>query len=231
MVHYTFLSGAEQQHLRNLTQVFVEEKDWEGCGGLEIDDEVRVTIAGQACLLLLGLDHVLYRNVGAILVYPSTVLPTSMGYDGQVQRGPMPILGQAVYRGPVILVWDAVKRGGAHPRDGHNVVYHEFAHKLDMLDGTVNGTPPLHTKEQYAKWAAVCTAEFNDLRQRSERGRKTFLDPYGGVNEAEFFAVATEYFFDQPVQMRRGHEALYEVLMSFYNQDPAERERRHRAEG
>ena len=229
MKHWSYLLAPEQQHLKELIQVFVHEKDWEGCGGLTLTDEVRVTIAGQACLLLLGLDHVLYRHVQSILVYPDTVVPAQMGSDGLVHHSSMPILGQAVYRGPVILVWDAVEHGGRHPSHGHNVVYHEFAHKLDMLDGHVNGTPPLHSPEQYARWATVCTKAFNNLRARDARGQRTFLDPYAGVNEAEFFAVATEYFFDQPVKMKQQHAALYDVLMGFYNQDTASRQRRGQA--
>ena len=232
MGHYCYLDDQEQKLLRDLTQVFVHEKEWEPCGGLELTDEIMVTIAGQACLLLLGLEHILYKNVMSIIVYPSTVLPVyPEGYGdvhGVVSESVMPILGQASYNGPVILVWDAVKKGGIHPEDGHNVVYHEFAHKLDMLSGDVNGTPPLKTREEYQQWAAVCEREYRDLRARASRGQRTFLDRYGATNTGEFFAVATEYFFDKPVQMRDDHRALYDVLRGFYNQDTAARMERHR---
>ncbi|QQE10237.1 zinc-dependent peptidase [Planctomycetota bacterium] len=231
MAHYSYLDPQERKQLRDFTQVFVEEKEWEPCGGIDLTDEIKVTIAAQACLLLLGLDHILYKNVHSILVYPSTVTPVyPTGYwnmEGEVCAEPMPILGQASMGGPVILVWDAVRHGGIHPENGHNVVYHEFAHKLDMLDGSINGTPPLETKEQYRQWAEVCTREYNELRARAERGRRSFLDAYGATNEAEFFSVATEYFFEKPVKMEEDHNDLYQVLKGFYNQDTAARQRRH----
>lgn len=225
------LDEAEQQHLGQLVQVFVAEKAWEGLGGLEMTDEVRVTIAGQACVLILGLDHDLYRGVESILVYPSTVVapapPSSFGAVLTAPpRGPMPVLGQAFSRGPLILAWDAVRRGGANPRDGHNVVFHEFAHKLDMLSGGADGVPPLADDETYARWVEVFERAWNELHAQQARGRKTFLDAYAGESPAEFFAVATEQFFEQGVAMERKHPELYEVLQGFYRQDPAARQRR-----
>ncbi|QDU35345.1 Protein MtfA [Poriferisphaera corsica] len=233
MGHYDYLDTTEQKQLRDLTQVFIAEKDWEGCGGLELTDEIKVTIAAQACLLILGLDHILYKNVMTVLVYPSTVVPVyPAGYGDQhgiiQDEHCVPILGQAAMGGPIILVWDAVRRGGIHPEDGHNVVYHEFAHKLDMLDGEINGTPPLETRDQYKQWNEVCTREYKDLRRRAAAGKRTFLDQYGGKDVGEFFAVATEFFFDQPVRMEAEHNDLYEVLKGFYKQDPATRMRRQR---
>ena len=231
MKHYTFLASAERKQLHDLTQVFVAEKEWEGCGGLHMTDEIKVTIAGQACLLLLGLEHLLYKNVFSIIVYPSTVVPVLPdGYGDQhgvVSHGPVPILGQAHDHGPVILVWDAVKHGGIHPERAHNVVFHEFAHKLDMLDGSVNGTPPLQSKAQYKQWADVCTHEFEKLRAREARGGRGLLDGYGATDTAEFFAVATELFFDRPCDMRRVYPELYAIMQGFYNQDTAARQYRH----
>jgi Mlc titration factor MtfA (ptsG expression regulator) len=141
------LDEAEQTHLCQLVQVFVAEKHWEGLGGLEMSDEIRVTVAGQACVLILGLDHDLYQQVESILVYPSTVIaPAPREGFGVVLTappgGPMPVLGQAFSRGPLILAWDAVRRGGRNAHDGHNVVMHELAHKLDMLGGSADGVPP-----------------------------------------------------------------------------------------
>jgi hypothetical protein len=144
---------------------------------------------------------------------------------------PMPILGQAFTRGPVILVWDAVRRGGIDPKDGRNVVYHEFAHKLDMLDGAADGVPPIADREVYARWIEVFTREYQALQEATGRGERTFLGPYALENGAEFFAVATEHFFEQPLKMQRDHTAMYEVLAGFYRQDPAARERRFRARG
>ena len=234
MKHWAYLDDGERARLRELTQLFVAEKAWEGCGGLVLDDEMRVTIAGQACLLLLGLEHELYRNVETILVYPSAVLPKRVAEPmfarAEIVESVMPVIGEAHGRGPVILTWDAVKRGGSHPELGHNVVYHEFAHKLDMLDGSVDGTPLLESRAEYERWVAVCTREYLALRASAERGDVTFLDAYAGTNAGEFFAVATEAFFDQPLQLRAHHPELYAVLSAFYRQDTAEREERSRAE-
>jgi len=127
-----------------------------------------------------------------------------------------------------VLVWDAVLHGARHPEQGHNVVYHEFAHKLDMLDGAADGTPPLADSDQFAEWVAVCTREFLRLRALAGKGHKTFLDAYGATNEAEFFAVATEEFFDRPVALNAHAPDLYHVLSSYYRQDPAERVNRLR---
>ena len=229
VAHYCVLDDAERAELRAMIQVFLEEKDWEGCGGLDLTDEIRVTIAAQACLLQLGLPHDYYRNVESILVYPSTVVPPAHhpGFfervDGPVEDS-VPLLGQAFnQQGPVILVWDTVLHDARHPEQGHNVVYHEFAHKLDMLDGTADGTPPLADSDQLAQWVAVCSKEFQRLRDLAEKGHKTFLDAYGTKNEAEFFAVATEEFFDRPLALRKHAPDLYGVLAAYYRQNPAGR--------
>jgi len=230
MRHFKYLNPEETAHLCALAQVFVAEKYWEGCGGLELTDEIRVTIAGQACLLLLGLEHQLYANVETILVYPSTVLarppPESIFSAPRIVPDAQYLLGEAHTRGPVILTWDAVRRGGIHPELGHNVVYHEFAHKLDMLDGAVDGVPPLKNRQQYARWVEVCSREYARLRQAFDQGIETFLDPYGLHNVGEFFAVITEAFFDEPVQLRELHPDMYVVLLEFYQQDTAERQLR-----
>ena len=231
VAHWKLLDDGERVQLRSLVQVFVAEKQWEGCGGLELTDEIRITISGLACLLVLSLDHVLYSNVKTILVYPSTVMAPgrqSALSSGITIQGPViPIYGQSIVRGPVVLVWDAVLRGAIHPERGHNVAYHEFAHKLDMLDGCVDGTPPLADHVQYERWVKVCTREYDELRRRTAKGQRTFLDAYGSTNPGEFFAVVTEYFFDKPLQMKRHHPELYSLLHEFYRQDPAGRQARH----
>lgn len=225
-----YLDEAERQQLEDLVQVFIEEKTFVGCGGLELDDEIRVTIAANACILLLGLDHDVYHEVDSILVYPTTVRPPErtealFGLSvGVVQSGPA-ILGQAHLRGPVILVWDAVTHGSRDPKNGHNVVFHEFAHKLDMLDSEIDGTPPLRGTAQYERWSKACGDVYFDLQKQVSRGKRTFLDGYGATNEAEFFAVATEFFFEKPTQLKTRHRALYDVLREYYQQDPAERVR------
>lgn len=229
---YDTLDDDEQAHLRQLVQVFVAEKTWEGAGGLEIDDDVRVTIAAQACLLILGLEHDMYRQVDSIVVYPSIVVAPQRqqgffsGGAPQLHAGGMPILGQAFGRGPVILVWDAVRKGAANAKDGHNVVFHELAHKLDMLGGGADGVPPLPDGATYDRWVEVFTREYELLKKQHAAGRRTYLDEYALTNGPEFFAVATEHFFEQPERMERDHTAMYEMLRDFYRQDPAARVRR-----
>jgi len=226
VAHWKFLDDDERRQLRDLIQVFVAEKDWEGAGSLELDDEICVTVAACACILLLGIEHQYYRNVQTIIIYRSTVVtPDSRSSHGGLQTtGPgVPIHGQAMLKGPVLLVWDAVRHGARHPERGHNVVYHEFAHKLDMLDSWVDGAPPFATQDQHTRWVEVCTREYDALRDSAERGKRTFLDSYGATNPGEFFAVVTEIFFDEPVELKRKHPALYDVLDEFYRQDPAGR--------
>jgi MtfA peptidase len=223
--HYHRLTPNDRQRLRDLVQIFIAEKNWEGCGGLVLTEEMKFTIAAQACLLVLELPHRFYENVESILVYPSTVLrPERRDVfvdSGTLVAGPLALWGEAHQHGPVILAWDRVLRDGQRPNRGQNLVYHEFAHKLDMLDGHADGTPPLHSREQRQTWHDVFEAAFLELRERAERGEPSFIDEYGGTDEAEFFAVVTEHFFDQPRELREEHPQLYEALHAFYRQDPA----------
>lgn len=229
VVHYGRLDEAERKHLRDLVQVFVAEKNWEGCGGLVLNDEIRVTVASLACLMVLGIPHDLYREVESIFIYPSTVVtperPRGIFEVAQLpDAGEIPVLGQAQPRGPVILVWDSALKSARHPESGHNVVYHEFAHKLDLSSGRADGTPPLDTSSEMRRWIDVCSREFLSLRALVAAGKPGFLDSYGAVSEAEFFAVVTEQFFDEPLEMKRLHPELYGVLRGFYRQDPAARD-------
>ena len=230
LAHFSWLSQSEQEKLCHLVQVFVAEKYWEAFGGLVLDDEIKVTIAGQACLLLLGLEHDLYRNVETIYIYPSAVMPKRVEdpYFAQptVVEEVLPVLGEAHERGPIVLAWDEVERAARQPGRGHNLVVHEFAHKLDMLDGAADGVPPLDDRAQYEHWQAVCRAEYRALERRVEQGETTLLDEYGLVSPAEFFAVATEAYFDRPLALREQRPELYEVLRAFYRQDTAERQQR-----
>lgn len=226
VAHYRRLHENERKQLKDLIQVFIAEKNWEGCGGLVLTDEIKVTIAAQACLLILSLHHDLYRHVGSILIYPTTVVIPGRALGAfEVARAPIaetvPILGQAELRGPVVLAWDYVRSTARHTETGRNVVYHEFAHKLDMLDGRADGTPPLSGSDQYKQWGHVFEREFLQLRADVEKGKHTFLDAYGATNEAEFFAVVTEQFFDQPLELEKHCPDLYGVLRDFYRQDPA----------
>ena len=226
--YYHHLNNEEKKRLHDLIQIFIAEKHWLGCNNLELTDEIRVMIAAHACLMILALPNDYFRNVNSIYVYPTTIIsPESPIGIFEVPtspvKGPMPILGEAHHSGPVILVWDAVKRETRHPEHGHNVVYHEFAHKLDMLDDSADGTPPLTTPEEYQRWIEVCSKEYLEVCDKVEHGQPIFFDSYAATNESEFFAVVTEHFFCEPENMKHHHPKLYQVLQDFYRQDPAEK--------
>ncbi len=220
---WTRLADDERTRLEHLTMDFVVTKRWEAANGFEVTEAMRVLIAAQACLLVLELDGDPYRGVGTILVHPTTVVlkgQRSTGTGGLVSSDPYPILGQAQFGGPTVLAWDTVSYEARHPARGMNVVYHEFAHKLDMIDGVLDGTPPLVEPAARARWVEVCTREFRALQRGTATG---ILRDYGGENPGEFFAVATEGFFSRPVEMCAVHPDLYAVLSGFYRQDPAAR--------
>src|SRR5262245_8277517 len=216
---YTLLTEAERGRLRDDLRVIVAERNWEGCGGLTLTDEIKVTVAGEASLLLLGIEHDYFSRVSSILVYPSGYRAPA-DRDGDAHEGR---LGEAWYRGPVILAWDAVLAGGRERDAGRNLVLHEFAHQLDFLDGDADGTPPLRNGAERKRWYDVMTAEYQRLIHESEHGRPMVLDEYGTRNPAEFFAVATECFFERSAALKRRHAELYDLLKDYYRQDPAER--------
>lgn len=233
VLHYRYLNDDEKDRLLLLVQFFIAEKSFEGCNGLEITDEVKVVIAAQACLLVLGLPPYQYLDLKTVLVYPSVVTvkpPSTSMMQGSLQIVPnqVHILGQASLKGPVVLVWNEVIRGARHPKSGHNVVYHEFAHILDLRDGSGDGTPIIPEKKLFEDWVEVCSREYTRLKKASKKGRKTLLDRYGAVHEAEFFAVATELFFERSLEMESEYPDLYGVLSSYYRQDTAAREKRYR---
>ncbi|HMF15980.1 MAG TPA: M90 family metallopeptidase [Gemmataceae bacterium] len=224
VAHYRSLTEAEQARLRDDLRIFIAEREWEGCGGLEMTDEIKVTIAAQACLLVLGLNLDMFRHVRTILVYPTAfkVAPEVGILETPGLKAERALLGEANYRGPILLAWDKVLAGGR--RLGHdNLVFHEFAHQLDMLDGYADGVPPLKDRKQARRWGRITSAEFEHLRQESDSGMATFLDAYGAIDEGEFFAVTTEYFFNSPVPLRERHPKLYDLFREFYQQDPAAR--------
>jgi Mlc titration factor MtfA (ptsG expression regulator) len=215
------LDPALHERLLQLTQVFIAEKHWIGGGDLELDDRHRVVIGALACVLLLGRDHGLYADVESIIVYPSTVvvpqrLPRVFERGGQIVEPEQAILGQAIRGGPVVLAWDDVLVGAHERRTFHNVVFHELAHKLDMVDGEVDGTPPLDDRAHRREWAEVCTQVFRALQASLAAGRRTTLDDYAAKNEAEFFAVATELYFTDPEHMARQLPELHALFKAFY---------------
>ena len=220
---FSRLPPEDQTELLGHVQVFLAEKRFEGCGGLKLTDEIRVTIAAQACLLLLHRETDYYPELITILIYPS-------GYTAHGERhleGPIweeggeGRLGHTARRlGVLVLAWDAAKRGAADPSDGQNVVVHEFAHQLDFENYETDGTPALATRPEYLAWARVMSREFEALRSAEEAGTPTVLDTYGAKNPAEFFAVATEAFFERPRALRARHPKLYAELSHFFRQDP-----------
>lgn len=227
VAHFHRLSKDDQAKLIQLTQVFIAEKNWEGCGGLELTDEIKVTIAAQACLMILKIPHNYYENVDSILVYPSTVMSPERELGvfeiAQEPRGKAtPIIGEAHLGGPIILSWDSVKWMSLDPDSEQNVVYHEFAHQLDMLDGVADGTPEFRDPSKKKQWVEICAKEFLELRKKADQGIHTFLDPYGATNEAEFFSVITEHFFNHPNELKKFHPSLYQVLSDFYSQSLAD---------
>ena len=222
---YARLNESEQLKLCQCVQIFVNEKYWEGCRGLTVTDEMRITIAGFACLLLLGFHNDCFDRLQTLLVYPDEYFArqTTHKPGGVVSESMSMRLGEAWQRGPVILAWSSIQRDIQHPQSGHNVVLHEFAHVLDMRNLDIDGTPPLDDTGQYQNWHEVMTAEHQRLIDDAQQGRATLIDQYGATSPAEFFAVATECFFELPNQLQNEHQRLYGVLQGFYRQNPAAR--------
>ena len=220
--YYSQLPSAEQQKLADTTRILIAEKNWEGVGGLTLTDEIQVTIAGLASLLVLGFDHDYYANVETILVYPQGFLVTEqrMETQGVYAEAVRPLVGQAALHGPVIVSWSDVRHEGWPIPPGRNVVLHEFAHKLDMRDGAADGAPYLKDAAQVAEWERVMSAAYANLVRQTQAGDPTLLDAYGTTNAAEFFAVATECFFELPRPMQHEMPDLYAVLRGYYRQDP-----------
>jgi len=231
VAYWALLDDDERELLGDYMEAIIEEKRWEAAQGFALTDEIRTVIAAQASLLLLGLDFDWYRAVQSIVVHPSEIIsrdPQPGPVEGTMEDGPFTLLGLADHRyGPVLIAWNAARANARHPGWGHDVVLHEFAHKLDMLDDVVNGTPPLHDKEDGPRWHEVCTREFELLRA----GAGWPLRDYGAQDPGEFFAVATEAFFNLPLQLEEAKPELYDVLRTFYRQDTAARVRRKAGTG
>jgi len=221
------MDEAQRRRLQRMVQQFLHEKKFVGCAGLELTDEMRVTIAGQACLLLLGRvgdsgKPDIYPTLEVILVYPGAFLAPRKQVDvsGVVTEERQDLLGESWGDGRVILSWDHVRRAGHAPSAGHNVVLHEFAHQLDSESGNTNGAPYLGSSERYRSWSEVLTRDYANLRHEAMWGMESVLDHYGATNPAEFFAVATESFFEQPHQLAARHPALYDEFLKYYRIDP-----------
>lgn len=212
-----------QLQLKRHMQVFLREKAFIGCRGFEITDEVRVTIAAQACLLLLHRPGGYYPKLRQILVYPGAFIVANVHADGSgVQQDQRRVLsGESWSQGQVILSWEDAVQGAAAAHDGQNVVIHEFAHQLDQATGQANGAPPLAPTQRRARWAQVMGDAFAALQARAARGEPSLMSHYGATDPAEFFAVASEVFFEQPAQLAAELPAVHAELVALYGINPA----------
>jgi len=219
--YYRYLPADQRAALEGLIRVFLAEKRFEGCGGLELTDAMRLVIAAHACILLLGRGGDVYPLLQSVLVYPSAFLveEPELHPDGTLDAGPHERIGESWERGSLVLAWDEVARGGA--ADGVNVAFHEFAHQLDDEEGVADGAPALGTADARAAWARVLGTAYEEHVGDVERGAATLLDEYGAESPAEFFAVATECFFERGGEMKTRHPEVYAELQAFYRQDPA----------
>ena len=230
--YFRLLPRDLQAQLEEHIQVFVAEKRFIGCGGLAISDEVRVTIAAQACLLILNRKSDYYPNLRQILVYPGAFIVerlapvaldaprTGAMIGGPLQEQRLALTGESWTRGQVVISWEDALDGAAVADDGRNVVIHEFAHQLDQQKGYANGAPWLGRRDRYPRWSQVMSEEFARLQEQALIQQPSLFSHYGATNPAEFFAVVSEVFFEQPRAMASMHPALYEELRSLYRVDP-----------
>lgn len=220
---YGRLPEADQEELKRHILVFMAEKRFEGCGGLRMTDQIRITIAGHACILLLHRKTDYYPGLKTILVYPHAYVAENLRHvgGGVVLETEDVRAGESWHRGSVVLSWDDVHRTAADGHDGQNVVLHEFAHQLDSSGGRGDDTPVLHDRSSFLAWARALGEDYENFRRDIEEDRADVLDEYGATDPAEFFAVATECFFEIPKDLQEVYPRLYEELKRFYQQDPA----------
>ncbi|MDR2239957.1 MAG: zinc-dependent peptidase [Zoogloeaceae bacterium] len=214
------LAADERERLRGMALEFIGRKEWHGAQGLRLTPEIQLAIALQACLPVLNLGLDSYRGWVGVIVYPGDfVIPRSLtSEDGVVHEFDDEVAGEAWQDGPVLLSWF----DGPEAADGMNVVIHEFAHKLDMLNGPPDGLPPLHEGMHRQAWLNAFAPAYADFCARVEHGEETWIDPYAAEDPAEFFAVASEVFFEAPARLRDDYPAVYAQLCQFYRQDPAQ---------
>ena len=203
---------------------FIESTRFEGCNGLELTEAMILTVAAQACMLVLNREGEPYPELRTVYLYPTTFSSVRKTQDalGIVTENRVSRLGESWETGTVILAWDSVERGARNIHDARNVAFHEFAHQLDHEDGQTDGAPSLPCRVSYRSWARVFSENYADFHRMLEAGKRTLIDPYGATNPAEFFAVATETFFEKPKQLKRRRPELYAELGRFYGLDPAE---------
>ncbi|MCP4150875.1 MAG: zinc-dependent peptidase [bacterium] len=199
--------------LKSKIKIFLHEKKFHGCRELVVTEAMKVSIAAQACLLLLNRETDYFPKLVTVNIYPSAYV--SQGANG-------PVFGESWNSGELVLAWDSSRHGAANMFDGQNVVFHEFAHQLDQEDGVADGAPILEKRSAYASWAAILGEEYEKLISKKKRLRKTVLSKYGATHPAEFFAVATEAFFEKPGQLNKKHPELFQELKNYYKVDPLE---------
>ncbi len=218
---YRAMPPERRRDLGGLVNVFLEDKRFVGCAGLAVTGEMRVTVAGNACLLLLGGRRRRFTGFKTILMYPDSFVTDQTSYDGLVEIRERSVRsGESWERGPVVLAWADIEEDLVHAGDGRNVVLHEFAHKLDEENADLDGLPVLPDRSQYAEWRRVLGREYETLQRHADTGEPSVLDPYGAESPAEFFAVATEAFFEMPGTLRDRLPELYNQLRRYYNLDP-----------
>ncbi len=212
-----------RRQLERHVQVFVAEKPFIGCAGLEISDEMRLTVAAQACLLVLNRRTDYYPELREILVYPGAFVVERLRAEpsGTVQEQRHALSGESWTHGQVVISWEDALEGAAIPDDGRNVVIHEFAHQLDQKKGYANGAPWLGRRDRYPRWSRLMSEEYARLRQQAAYGEPSLFHYYGATSPAEFFAVASEVFFEQAREMAALHPALYGELRTLYRVDPS----------
>ena len=226
--HLPFLAGFssdEERRLKELAVLFLAEKDLAAVRGLVISDDDRVEIALQACLPILELGIDWYDGWVGVVIHPSDfkVTRTETDEDGVSHEWDDELAGESWPGGPVVLSWEALDDSGSVAAGGANVVIHEFAHKLDMISGEADGVPPLPSRAARERWIEVFDVEFDRFCKEVDAGKETFLDPYAAEHEAEFFAVASEAFFESPNALKKDFAKLYDLFRDFYRQDPAQR--------
>ena len=223
MPYFRKMPADLQLQLKQHIQIFLAEKEFIGCNGVIISDDIRVTIAAQACLLLLNRKTDYYPKLRTILVYPRafTKQQQTRSSDGVHFSQHVAMSGESWGFGKIVLSWQDTLDGAYLPEDGHNVVIHEFAHQLDQEDGLADGAPILGKDQSYACWADVFSDQFEQLKYQASSGSHSIFDYYGATNPAEFFAVASEVFFEKAKQLRHEHPKLYEQLSLYYRVDPS----------
>ena len=218
---YPRLSPAERAKLRDILRILHAEKTWESANSLHVTEEMKITIAAQAALLLLGVNHDYFARVSSIVVYPSAFATPNPEDDWEDDELSDRIIeGQAVYRGPVILAWNHVLNEGRDLEQGHNLVIHEFAHQLDFLDDVVNGTPPLDSPQQEARWHQVMQVAFDAHVKAIKHDTETIFTEHAAENETEFFADAAEVFYCAPVILKEEHPEVYDLLAGYFRVNP-----------